>query len=65
MPSRVYYSSFHDPSLLGGLRNAPPVTGQGPGKGRAGFVTDDVENITGIAPRTFRDWCERNASAFN
>jgi uncharacterized protein YbjT (DUF2867 family) len=33
--------------------------------GRAGFVTDDVENITGIAPRTFRDWCERNASAFN
>lgn len=32
--------------------------------GRAGFVTDDVQNITGVAPRTFRDWCERNASAF-
>jgi uncharacterized protein YbjT (DUF2867 family) len=23
--------------------------------GQAGFVTDDVENITGIAPRTFRE----------
>jgi hypothetical protein len=32
--------------------------------GRAGFVTDDVENITGIAPATFRDWCERNVDAF-
>lgn len=32
---------------------------------RAGFVTDDVENITGMAPRTFRDWCERNAAAFS
>lgn len=32
--------------------------------GRAGFVTDDVENITGIAPGTFRDWCERRADAF-
>jgi uncharacterized protein YbjT (DUF2867 family) len=32
--------------------------------GRAGFVTDDVENITGTAPGTFRDWCERNADAF-
>ncbi len=32
--------------------------------GRAGFVTDDVENITGIAPGTFRDWCERNVDAF-
>jgi uncharacterized protein YbjT (DUF2867 family) len=32
--------------------------------GRAGFVTDDVENITGIAPGTFRDWCERHADAF-
>jgi uncharacterized protein YbjT (DUF2867 family) len=32
--------------------------------GRAGFVTDDVENITGTAPRTFRDWCERHVDAF-
>jgi uncharacterized protein YbjT (DUF2867 family) len=32
--------------------------------GRAGFVTDDVENITGTAPGTFRDWCERHADAF-
>jgi uncharacterized protein YbjT (DUF2867 family) len=27
-------------------------------------ITDDVENITGTAPATFRDWCERNADAF-
>ena len=27
-------------------------------------VTDDVENITGTAPGTFRGWCERNADAF-
>lgn len=32
--------------------------------GRAGFVTDDVENITGKAPGTFRAWCERNVDAF-
>jgi uncharacterized protein YbjT (DUF2867 family) len=32
--------------------------------GRAGFVTDDVENITGIAPGTFRDWCKRHVDAF-
>jgi uncharacterized protein YbjT (DUF2867 family) len=32
--------------------------------GRAGFVTDDVENITGTAPGTFRAWCERNVDAF-
>jgi uncharacterized protein YbjT (DUF2867 family) len=32
--------------------------------GRSGFVTDDVENITGIAPGTFRHWCERHAGAF-
>jgi uncharacterized protein YbjT (DUF2867 family) len=31
---------------------------------RAVDITDDVENITGIAPGTFRGWCERNASAF-
>ena len=27
-------------------------------------ITDDVENITGTAPVTFRDWCERHAAAF-
>ena len=32
--------------------------------GRAGFRTDDVENLTGTAPRTFRDWCERHVDAF-
>lgn len=32
--------------------------------GRSGFVTDDVENVTGVAPHTFRDWCERHADAF-
>lgn len=32
--------------------------------GRAGVRTDDVENITGTAPGTFRAWCERNADAF-
>lgn len=32
--------------------------------GRAGVVTDDVENLTGTAPGTFRAWCERNADAF-
>jgi len=33
--------------------------------GRAGVVTDDVLNITGVAPRTFRDWCERHVDAFS
>ena len=32
--------------------------------GRAGVIADDVENLTGVAPRTFRDWCERHADAF-
>jgi len=32
--------------------------------GRAGFVTDDVQNLTGKAPGTFRAWVERNADAF-
>jgi hypothetical protein len=32
--------------------------------GRTGFITDDVENITGTAPGTFRAWCERHADAF-
>ena len=27
-------------------------------------ITDDVENITGTAAATFRDWCERHAGAF-
>ena len=27
-------------------------------------ITNDVENITGTAPGTFRNWCERHASAF-
>ncbi|GAA1841589.1 NAD(P)H-binding protein [Actinomadura bangladeshensis] len=31
--------------------------------GRAGFVTDDVQNLTGFAPGTFRAWCERNVDA--
>jgi uncharacterized protein YbjT (DUF2867 family) len=31
---------------------------------RSVAITDDVENITGTAPATFRDWCERHSSAF-
>ena len=27
---------------------------------RAGVIADDIENLTGLAPRTFRDWCERH-----
>ncbi|MFZ0090630.1 MAG: NAD(P)H-binding protein [Solirubrobacteraceae bacterium] len=27
---------------------------------RAGVIADDIENLTGVAPRTFRDWCERH-----
>ncbi|MGH3401943.1 MAG: hypothetical protein ACRDRJ_05385, partial [Streptosporangiaceae bacterium] len=27
-------------------------------------LTDDVENLTGTAPGTFRGWCERHADAF-
>jgi NAD(P)-dependent dehydrogenase (short-subunit alcohol dehydrogenase family) len=27
-------------------------------------ITEHVENITGTAPATFRDWCERHADAF-
>ena len=33
--------------------------------GRAGVVTDDVFNVTGVAPRSFRDWCERHVDAFS
>lgn len=32
--------------------------------GRAGVVADDVQNLTGVAPRTFRAWCEEHAKAF-
>jgi uncharacterized protein YbjT (DUF2867 family) len=32
--------------------------------GRAGVIADDIENLTGVAPRTFRDWCERHADKF-
>jgi uncharacterized protein YbjT (DUF2867 family) len=31
---------------------------------RAVSITDDVENVTGTAPGTFRAWCERNVDAF-
>jgi uncharacterized protein YbjT (DUF2867 family) len=31
---------------------------------RAVAITDDVENITGTAPVTFRQWCERHAGTF-
>lgn len=33
--------------------------------GRAGVLTDDIRNVTGREPGTFRAWCERNASAFS
>ncbi|MFD2417938.1 hypothetical protein [Amycolatopsis pigmentata] len=32
--------------------------------GRAGVVADDITYLTGIAPRTFRRWCEEHAGAF-
>jgi hypothetical protein len=32
--------------------------------GRAGVLADDIENLTGTAPRIFRDWCERHTDAF-
>ena len=32
--------------------------------GRAGVIADDIENLTGTAPRTFRDWCEHHVDAF-
>jgi hypothetical protein len=25
-----------------------------------GQLSDDVDNLTGVAPRTFREWCERH-----
>jgi uncharacterized protein YbjT (DUF2867 family) len=33
--------------------------------GRAGVVSDDVTNLTGTTPRTFRQWCEEHASDFH
>jgi len=32
--------------------------------GRAGILADDIENLTGIAPRTFRAWCESHIDSF-
>ncbi len=32
--------------------------------GRAGVLTDDIANVTGRRPGTFRAWCERNTGAF-
>jgi uncharacterized protein YbjT (DUF2867 family) len=31
---------------------------------RAGVLADDITNLTGVAPRTFREWAERHADAF-
>jgi uncharacterized protein YbjT (DUF2867 family) len=33
--------------------------------GRAGVISDDITNLTGIAPRTFRQWCEEHADEFH
>jgi uncharacterized protein YbjT (DUF2867 family) len=30
-----------------------------------GQLSDDVENVTGVAPASFRDWCERHADEFS
>jgi hypothetical protein len=27
-------------------------------------IADDIENLTGVAPRNFRDWCERHVDKF-
>lgn len=29
-----------------------------------GQIADDIENVTGTAPATFRDWCERHVDEF-
>ena len=29
-----------------------------------GQISDDIENLTGVAPATFRDWCERHIDEF-
>ncbi len=31
---------------------------------RVGQLADDIENLTGVAPRSFRDWCERHIDEF-
>ncbi|MET9566605.1 NAD(P)H-binding protein [Streptomyces tauricus] len=33
--------------------------------GRSGVLADDVQNLTGIAPRTFRQWCEQHRADFS
>lgn len=30
-----------------------------------GQVGDDIENLTGIAPASFGDWCERHIDEFH
>ena len=30
----------------------------------AGQIADDIENLTGVAPRSFPDWCERHVDEF-
>lgn len=32
--------------------------------GQAGVLADDITNLTGLAPRTFREWAEHHAGAF-
>lgn len=32
--------------------------------GRAGVLADDIENLTGVPPRSFRSWCEAHTDAF-
>ncbi|MEO1406181.1 MAG: NAD(P)H-binding protein [Pseudomonadota bacterium] len=32
--------------------------------GRAGFLADDIANLTGTTPRRFRAWCEKHADKF-
>jgi uncharacterized protein YbjT (DUF2867 family) len=29
-----------------------------------GQISDDIENVTGVAPASFRDWCERHVDKF-
>ncbi|MGW2255930.1 NAD(P)H-binding protein [Kitasatospora sp. NPDC001660] len=33
--------------------------------GRAGVISDDITNLTGVASRTFRQWCEEHAGEFH
>lgn len=33
--------------------------------GRSGIVTEDVQNLTGVEPRTFRQWAEEHRADFN